>query len=324
MSCKLWAFPICASRNPSPREQADDQPHPVLGGGTGQFGLLSVRRCRSSARPTQVPATDRIMALGDAPIPVVELIERWSLSNIAASRPPADLAPRLGAYDADRIIEFLQNVGRGDDRPLPQVAAPPQRPAAYPSFWWTVSKHPTQAPFWDEVLRLAIYLNRWAPAATLESMWKSAATHRAWRGCLAITATGSDSSTASASAMPQGSFGARCPCSTYMTRRRRRSSIWCLRSRPGISDKAMPSAPGRYSTKGFRPSHRGTRICPGSCTCGACPAHGSYGSVPSDRASRTFVFDRLSQRGFAMADERFIPAFHCSSRVTQARTGQRR
>ena len=138
------------------------------------FPFVDVEAARARFKSQQ---TDHIMALGDAPIPVVELIERWEPIGQHTGQPPAG-RPRAPAGSVRRGSHHrISAEGRARRR----SAAPPGCRAAARAgrvqlpFWWTVSKHPTQAPFRDEVLRLAIYLNRWAPAATLESMWKTAA-----------------------------------------------------------------------------------------------------------------------------------------------------
>ena len=126
---------------------------------------------------------DSVMTLGDAPIPVVEIVEAWPrIGVMPASRPPLPgLARPMAAFDADRIVEFLQTSRPGDDRPIPNFSRPLLGVAAYRSILVDCAEPSNANALWDEVLKLAEYLNRSAPPAALDSVWKAAASSR----CLA-------------------------------------------------------------------------------------------------------------------------------------------
>ena len=110
----------------------------------------------------------------------------------------------MGGADVDRIIEFLQTSRRGDNRPIPNFSGPMLGVGAYRSILVDCVEASNASALWDEVLRLAVYLNRSAPSATLMRYGKAAPIRRASHGFPVTIAAGSSSSAASATAMLRG------------------------------------------------------------------------------------------------------------------------
>jgi hypothetical protein len=143
-------------------------------GNSDYFPFVDLNAARARFKGERADGT---MALGDAPIPVVEIIEAWPrIGAMPASRPALpDLARPMAAFDADRIVEFLQTSRPGDVRSIPNFTASLLGVAAYRSILVDCAEPSNANVLWDEVLKLAVYLNRSAPPTALDAVWKATA-----------------------------------------------------------------------------------------------------------------------------------------------------
>lgn len=118
-----------------------------------------------------------LLELRAAPIPVAEMLEAWPrVAGIPANLPPqSQLVQELAAFTTDRILDFLQQIRPGDNRRIPYTLELPQSIAAFRMVLVDCTASSNADVVWDQVLKLAEYVNPAAPPPALDRFWQTAA-----------------------------------------------------------------------------------------------------------------------------------------------------